>query len=218
MATRSGAKKSRPHAHFGDMLTAVLCQWGPGRLGHLMGAMKVALEALPNVKQECDVMFALTARVIIPMRTGIQRVAPNRALDHFYKELKTLQTRLDEDRLGSIKLRPSVSEEWQRRLSEGARALFLILFFRDGRVRRLVMGQHSGHAVWRTSPPDEDRLRAFFEQGACGTVNTYIGVMEREDLDDETAGGQTHDFVIFMLRWWVFGSPALAASVPEKSL
>lgn len=216
---RAKNQKKR-HAHFGDLLSAVLWTWTPLRLANLMGALRVTLSALSVQKQECTIEYAQTARIVLPVKDGTEALTPLAALDYLETELRAIVVRQDEDALAlsrGSKTRVPLSASWVRTMSETARAVFLVLFFKDGRVRRLVMTPHRIHnETWQTTPPDEKRFRNFLKQGADDLVLDYIRRTQTpaEPLAPPLLAEATWVFVRSMARWWTTSSRSTIWSPP----
>ena len=119
-----------------DFITAVLCEWvRPEQLAAVAHVLRAAL--LRMSAEYCATGFADTVRL------------PANFVDVTDPPLLSIEGCLAE----LIAAPPS--DAVMRRV----RALFLLLFMFDGRVRRLVMVQHEGLAQWHVRPPD--RTRAF---------------------------------------------------------
>jgi hypothetical protein len=198
-------------AHFGDLITLVLYSWTPVRLAHLLGALRLAITTLSTQSQECDDAFVRSgARVLVPTRGhGVERMAPAAALECLHDALRAEHTRneLALKKLASGTRTAPASDTWADTLSNAARALFLVLFFKDGRARRLVMAPHRGHEqVWRSQPPDEERVGRFMASGAHAAADAYQHATGDASMPPNVALHTMHAFVHNLGCWWVTGS------------
>lgn len=195
------SKKKQPKTHFNDWVTLVTTLATIPQLAVVAGALHVTLtrvSAAPHYA--CDTAFVNTpgAAFFMPGGGGT-RLAPAAALE----ELAT--------QLG--RWRPPTGTEADAELAEltdwrvdAVRAYFLVLLFKDGRVRRLVMGEHDGHRVMRTAPLARERLVRWYQQHVVGVIDAFVADLADPALAPSKARRLTADFVHFMARWWSFGT------------
>lgn len=211
-------KRAAPHPLFGDFFYTLFNMWDELALAGIMGALQLAVTRLPVNNQECYADFATHVRWPVPRSYGVTVLALSDAADSLAEQLRAVHAQLAKEatertRGGLSKVTPA----WVAALKNAARALFMVSFFHDGRVRRLVMAPHRCHRqVWRTVPPRRERLRTFLDQGA---MHACIAFADNMTLTEGTAPGLAHidalnrSFVTQIAAWWVTLSPSSAYAV-----
>jgi hypothetical protein len=225
--TQTGDTKPPPlHPVYNDFLTTLLAVWDERRLAAIMATLREVLTRLSAHKQECTIDFAQGARWPVPHNCGTTVLGAVDAADHFATELRTIhaqQCRDAGDRARGTYTRMPLSLAWAQMVADSARAFFMVLFFYDGRVRRLVMTPHRCHrSVWNTLPPRRERLRFFFDNGARAECDAYVQEMcgpptgTVAGANDRCAAASAR-FVHNMRTWWVTMSRSSLIAAPEDA-
>lgn len=139
-----------------DLITAALFAWHDlPRQQALVAALHACLTQCGRADDgACDTHFVNERPLVVVTRTPPLIDHPALALEALAADMTSSSAALDQ----------------QQQLVTTARAMFLVLFLLDGRVRRFVLAPHRGHALMRTQPPPRQRVLTWLT--GCARIDT----------------------------------------------